>query len=107
MDLSTYSALRLRARSPTNPIRTGIPVGGQDTVDINDLVVLGNAVPYEMEDGRKTVCVAGYSDRLGLIRVYPARPDSPVKWRNRLAIPLARNPTDTRKESWKIRGSRA
>lgn len=80
---------------------------GHDAVDIDDLVVLGNAVPYEMEDGRKTVCVAGYSDRLGMIRVYPARPDSPVKWWNRLAIPLVRNPTDTRKESWKIRGSKA
>lgn len=80
---------------------------GQDAVDIDDLVVLGNAVPYEMEDGRRTVCVAGYSSRLGMIRVYPARPDSPVKWWNRLAMPLVRNSRDTRSESWKIHGSKA
>ena len=79
---------------------------GQDVVDIDDLVVLGNAVPDEVRGGRKTVCVAGYSDRLGMVRVYPARPDSPVKRWNRLAIPLVRNPMDTRKESWKIQGSR-
>ena len=45
-------------------MRTGIPMDGQDAVDIDDLVVLGNAAPCEMGDGRKTVCVAGYSDRL-------------------------------------------
>lgn len=79
---------------------------GQEAVDVDDLVVLGNAVPDEVKDGRKTVCVAGYSDKLGMIRVYPARPDSPVKWWNRLGMPLVRNPLDTRQESWKIQGSK-
>lgn len=80
---------------------------GQDAVNVDDLVVLGNAVPDEVKGGRKTVCVAGYSDRLGMVRVYPARPDSPVKWWNRLGMPLVRNPLDTRQESWKIQGSKS
>lgn len=79
---------------------------GQETAEVDDLVVLGNAVPDEIKDGRKTVCVAGYSKGLGLIRVYPARPDSPVKWWNQLSIPLVRNLQDTRIESWKVQGSR-
>lgn len=80
---------------------------GQDVTEVDDLVVLGNAVPEKIRDGRKTVCVAGYSRRLGLIRVYPTRPDSPVKWWNELGVPLVRNPMDTRRESWKIPGSKA
>ena len=80
---------------------------GQETIEVDDLVVLGNAVPDEIKDGRKTICVAGYSQERGLIRVYPARPDSPVKWWNRLGVPLVRNPMDTRAESWKIQGSKS
>ena len=78
----------------------------QEAIEVGDLVVLGNAVPDETKDGRKTVCVAGYSKELGLIRVYPARPDSPVKWWNELSMPLVRNSMDTRGESWKIQGSK-
>ena len=74
--------------------------------EVDDLVVLGNAVPDEIKGGRKTVCVAGYSEKMGLIRVYPTRPDSPVKRWNLLGMPLVRNPADTRAESWKIQGSK-
>ena len=78
---------------------------GPETVELDDLVVLGNAVPSRIKDGRKTVCFAGYSKKEGLIRVYPARPDSPVGRWNRLGLSLVRNRQDTRAESWKVQGS--
>jgi len=35
----------------TDPARIDIPMDGQDAVDIDYLVVLGNAVHHEMGDG--------------------------------------------------------
>jgi len=74
---------------------------------IDDFLVLGNAVPDELSDGRKTVCVAGYSKKQGLIRIYPVPPRAPMKRWNILEVPIERNNADTRSESWKIQFSKA
>lgn len=71
-----------------------------------DLVVLGNAVPDEISDNRKTVCTVAFSKEQGLIRIYPVPPNAPMKRWNVVSIPLERNAKDTRKESWKIQGSK-
>jgi hypothetical protein len=72
-----------------------------------NLIVLGNAVPDEISDNRKTVCTVGYSEKYGLIRIYPVPPVSPMKRWNVVTVPLERNPKDTRLESWKIQGSKS
>ena len=72
-----------------------------------DLVVLGNAVPDEISDNRKTVCTVAFSEECGLVRIYPVPTDAPMKRWKVVSIPLERNPKDSRKESWKIQGSRA
>ena len=74
--------------------------------DFEDLVVLGNAVPDEISDNRKTVCTVAFSKEHGMIRIYPVPPSSPMKRWNVIDIPLERNSRDSRKESWKIQGSR-
>lgn len=76
-------------------------------VIIDDFLVLGNAVPDELKDGRKTVCVAGFSKKLGLIRIYPVPPKAPMRRWNIVEVPLERNSQDTREESWKIQGSKS
>src|SRR5712692_10438835 len=73
----------------------------------DDLIVLGNAVPDVISDERITVCTAGYSKELGLVRIYPVPPVSPMKRWKIVRIPLERNPRDTRNESWKIQGSKS
>jgi hypothetical protein len=74
---------------------------------IDDLLVLGNAVPDIISDNRITVCTAGYSETHGLVRIYPVPPVSHMKRWNVVKVPLERNPADTRAESWKIQGSKA
>jgi hypothetical protein len=74
--------------------------------NFEDLIVLGNAVPDEISDNRKTVCTVAFSEEYGLIRIYPVPPNSPMKRWNVVSIPLERNPRDNRKESWKIQGSK-
>ncbi len=71
-----------------------------------DLIVLGNAVPDEISDNRKTVCTVAYSEEYGLIRIYPVPPWVPLKRWNIVSIPLERNPQDNRMESWKIQDSK-
>ena len=78
-----------------------------ERVKIDDLVVLGTAVPDEISDNRKTVCAAGYSPTHGLIRIYPVPPWAPMNRWNVVEVPLERNPQDTRIESWKIQGSKS
>lgn len=78
-----------------------------EKIKVEDLIVLGNACPDIISDYRITVCTAGYSPRRGLIRVYPVPPNSLMKRWNIVRIPLERNSRDTRKESWKIQGSRS
>lgn len=74
---------------------------------VDDLLVLGNSVPDIISDNRITVCTAGYSKAYGLIRIYPVPPVSRMKRWNVVKVPLERNPTDTRAESWKTQGSKS
>lgn len=78
----------------------------KEQLEIDDLLVLGNAVPDIISDLRISVCTAGYSKKYGLIRIYPVRIDSPMARWNIVSIPLERNPKDTRQESWKVQGSK-
>ncbi len=76
------------------------------SISLHDVVILGTAVPEQIKDGRKTVCVAAWQPDMGLIRLYPCRGDA--KWKARWSVVDAhveRNPKDTRRESFKIVGS--
>lgn len=72
------------------------------TRTINDVIILGRAVPERISDGRVTVCVAGYSPELGFVRLYPTRVDSPLNVWNIVSVEVERNPQDSRLESWKF-----
>jgi len=74
---------------------------------IDDLIVLGRGCPERIRDGRVTVCTAGYSPTLGFVRIYPTRIDMPLKRWSIIKVPVERNPKDTRRESWKIQGSKS
>lgn len=73
---------------------------------IDDLLVLGNAVPDIISDNRITVCTVGISKTHGLVRIYPVPVVSHMRRWNIVKVPLERNQADTRAESWKIQGSR-
>jgi hypothetical protein len=73
---------------------------------IDDLLILGNAVPDIISDNRITVCTAGVSKTLGLIRIYPVPVVSHMRRWNIVKVPLERNQKDTRPESLKIQGSK-
>lgn len=73
---------------------------------MDDLVVLGNAVPDEISGGRKSICTVCYSKEHGLVRIYPVPPRAPMKRWNVVSVPLERPSQDTRQESWKIHGSK-
>lgn len=63
----------------------------------------------EISNGRRTICTAGYSPKLGFIRIYPTRLDMPLRRWNVVKVPVERpvRPRyDGRPESWKIVGSR-
>ena len=85
-------------------------LSNRETRVIDDLIILGRAIPEEISDHRQTICAAGYSDELGLVRLYPTRWDSPLKRWNIVNVPVERprKPLyDGRAESWKIQGSRS
>jgi hypothetical protein len=71
---------------------------------INDLIVLGKAVPERRTDGRKTFCLAGYSPSSGFVRVFPCRPDLQVSRWDVICVQVERTPKDTRRESWQPPG---
>lgn len=49
--------------------------------------------------------MAGYSRELkSLVRVYPLPVQNPIRVRHRCILDLERNPRDSRRESWKLRG---
>lgn len=80
-----------------------------ETITIDDLIILGRAVPSELRDRRRTICTAGYSPTHGFIRIYPTSYDSPLKRWNIVEVEVERpiSPRfDGRPESWKIVGSR-
>lgn len=73
---------------------------------LKDLIVLGRACPEPMRDGRVTVCLAGWSESHGFIRLYPTRHDSRCKQWDRIEVDVEYNERDTRLESRKIIGSK-
>lgn len=73
---------------------------------IDDVIILGRGVPEQISNGRITVCVAGYSETVGFIRLYPTRVDSPLALWNIVSVEVERNPHDNRRESWKFPESR-
>jgi len=77
----------------------------QDTVD--DLVILGRAAPEPIRDGRHTVCLGGYSESRGYVRLYPTQMwmEDCKRW-NVISVPVEEPERDTRNESYKIAGSR-
>jgi hypothetical protein len=81
-------------------------MSSEQPVVMDDIIVLGNAVPDEISDNRFTVCTAGYSPTHGFLRIYPVPPKAPMKRWSVVSIPLVKNPKDTREESWKIQGSK-
>jgi hypothetical protein len=70
---------------------------------LDDFVMLGTTVPEPNSDGRVFVCSAGVSaEYRKLIRLYPlARRNVPNRW-NMYRVPVERNPTDSRPESFKV-----
>lgn len=75
---------------------------------IDDLVVLGRAAPEPISDGRHTVCLGGYSETVGFVRLYPTqkRMKQLRRW-NVVSVPVqSAKPEDTRDESYKIAGSK-
>lgn len=77
-----------------------------ETLDLDDFIVLGNAVPDELKDLRKTICYAGYSEKHGMIRIYPVPPNVKMPRWSKVEVILERNKKDVRKESWKVKGSK-
>ncbi len=76
---------------------------------IDDLIILGRGCPEEIRNGRRTICTAGYSPKLGFIRLYPTRWDAPLKRWSIVKVPVEKpiSPTfNGRNESWKIIGSK-
>lgn len=76
---------------------------------IDDLVVLGRAAPEPIADGRHTVCLGGYSETVGYVRLYPTqkRMTQCRRW-NVVSVPVEHAaPDDPRDESYKIQGSKA
>ena len=92
-------------RIPPTPREGGFR--GLDKIVVDDLIVLGRACPERIKNGRVTVCTAGYSRKLGFLRIYPTRIEMPLRQWSIVKVPLERNPQDTRKESWKIQGSKS
>lgn len=75
---------------------------------IDDLVILGRAHPEPMSSGRRhTVCVGGYSESIGYVRLYPTRMgmDELTRW-NVVSVEVTESDTDHRAESYKIAGSK-
>ena len=71
---------------------------------VEDFVCLGRTVPEQSKKYGHRVCCAGYSRELNqLIRVYPLMVRNPVKCRGVYRMHLERNPSDGRRESWKLK----
>ena len=79
----------------------------QEVDRIRDLIILGRAAPEPIRDGRHTVCLGGYSDTHGYIRLYPTQlwMDNCKRW-NVVSVPVEEPAQDNRDESYKIAGSK-
>lgn len=76
------------------------------SVSVDDIVILGNALPDEVRDNRKTVCTTGYSEEPVLIRIYPVPPDVRLTRWALVGLDLERNLRDSRKKAGKLLGQR-
>jgi hypothetical protein len=63
-------------------------MSSQDNIVMDDIVILGNAVPDEISDNRFTVCTAGFSPTHGFLRIYPVPTKAPMNRWNVVKIPL-------------------
>jgi len=75
---------------------------------IDDLVVLGRSAPEPIADGRETVCLGGYSESEGWVRLYPTKRQMTElqRW-NVVSVPAERDEShDNRLESYKIADSK-
>lgn len=80
---------------------------GNTVNTIDDLVVLGRAAPELIGDGRHTVCLGGWSESKGFVRLYPTHLYSDANRWNVIKVPVEQDPShDWRDESWKIVGSK-
>lgn len=83
--------------------------GSEDEVTqevIDDLVVLGRAGPELISDGRHTVCLGGWSESKGFVRLYPTHKFSEAQRWNKIKVPVEQDRShDWRDESYKIQGS--
>lgn len=74
---------------------------------IDDLVVLGRAGPELIGDGRHTVCLGGWSETKGFVRLYPTHLYTKANRWNIIKVPVEQDEShDWRDESWKIVGSK-
>ncbi len=70
---------------------------------IDDWCCLGRTVPEESKKYGLKVCSVGYSAELkAFMRVYPLPLECDIKQRTICQLELARNPSDSRDESWKL-----
>lgn len=78
-----------------------------DVHRVDDIVVLGRSAPEPIDDGRHTICLGGYSDTLGYVRLYPTqrRMTELQRW-NVVSAPIKKSQEDSRAESYKIAGSK-
>lgn len=72
---------------------------------LHDIVILGTAVPSILKDGRKTICMAGWHEDIGLLRAYPCNVRMGLHRWDKITLDLERTGSDSRNESWKIKGS--
>ncbi len=74
---------------------------------IDDLIVLGRAGPELIQDGRHTVCLGGWSESKGFVRLYPTHKYSDAQRWNVVEVPVEQDKShDWRDESYKIQGSK-
>ncbi len=77
---------------------------------LDDFVVLGRAFPETLRDGRVSCCTAGYSESVGLCRIFPTHwLSKKLKRWNVISVPvdLAKHvSSEWRNESWKIKDSK-
>ena len=69
-----------------------------ERIVIDDMIVLGRAVPEHLRNGRVTVCTAGYSKKLGFVRVFPTTAYMPLNNWNIVKMAVERDAIDTRRE---------
>ncbi|NVM29063.1 MAG: hypothetical protein HWN65_09475 [Candidatus Helarchaeota archaeon] len=70
-------------------------------MDIDDFILLGRAIPVLLKDRRITICAAGFSEKLGLIRIYPTSWKDPIHRWDILSVKVISDRKDSREESWK------